>query len=50
MEVDFGRRWALNLGVIEYLYGSMKGIVEKFLEVNPLKVVERLVIRSDEPP
>jgi hypothetical protein len=28
----------------------MKGIVEKFLEVNPLKVVERVVIRSDEPP
>jgi hypothetical protein len=50
MEVDFGQRWGLTLCVIGYPYGSMKGIVEKFLEVDPLKVVERVVIRSDEPP
>jgi hypothetical protein len=52
MEVDFGRRWGLTLGVIGYWipFGFMKGIVEKFLEVNPLKVVERVIIWSDGPP
>ena len=46
------RRWGLTLGVIGYRIplGSSKGIVEKILEVKPLKVVERVVIRSDEPP
>ena len=46
MEVDFGRRWGLTLGVIGYWipFGLMKGIVEKFLEVNPLIVVERVII------
>jgi hypothetical protein len=52
MEVDFGRRWGLTLGVIDCRIplGSLKDIVHKFLEVNPLKVFERVVIRSDEPP
>jgi hypothetical protein len=46
------RRWGLTLGVIGYKIplGSSKGIVENFLELNPLKVVERVVIRSDGPP
>ena len=46
------RRWGLTLGVIGYRipFKSLKGIVDKFLKVNRLKVVERVVIRSDGAP
>jgi hypothetical protein len=52
MEVDFGRMWGLTLGVKGYWipFGFMKGKVQKFLEVNPLKVVERVIKWSDGPP
>ncbi len=50
-----GRVWinrGLTLGIIAQTIplGSMMGKVEELFEVGPVKVVERVVIRSDGPP